>query len=305
MSHIWDIKIKVFLRDSKSVRPAGRNPFTFGGLDLVSDLQSKADGGGPEGSIAPLERQEGPKTGTMRDRYGQYGLLDAENGHLDLDRYLKEPWLDEAGDSLPPDKLKKVSAKWDPIQWELYLESLEGNLKEKMGVKLDVQQRAELFASRGDEEFQKNAEQDLAAHAWEAEQTHYLKPIVLSGEEKAYREIVEASDEDEKASAAVRYAIEFLTVNERFVVQKYFWDGKSEPAIAKMMKKSRPTVHTWKSRGLTKICELLSPVLPISGGTPVTKPILIASEPRRRGRPPRKLSLLSSIPPVRNFPFRP
>ena len=223
-----------------------------------------------------------------------------------LPKYLPKVWLDEAGDPIPEEKLKKISATWTPDQWESYLQSQEGNLKEKLGLKIDVHQRVEMFASRGNEAFQKNAEQDLAeAHAMEAEQTLYLRPIVISEEERAFKEIAEASHKDEQLAACVRYAIELLTVNERFVIERYFWHGKSEPAIAKMMKKSRPTVQTWKSRGLTKIYELLSSVLPISGGTPLTTQDSIAIKPKRRGRPARKLTLLSLIPSNQNSPDRP
>ncbi len=180
-----------------------------------------------------------------------------------------KPWEDEWFNPLPDDQIKKMSRRWSPTQWEEYLLSLEGNQKEKLGKKLDVKARVEIFASRGDEEFQKNAEEDLAeAHAMEAEQTRYLKPpVILEAEEKALEAVAEATDEEERRQAAVRYALEFLTVNERFVIKKYYREGKSEPAIARMMRKSRPTVQTWKTRALTKIYEVLSSVLPISEGT--------------------------------------
>ena len=197
-----------------------------------------------------------------------------------------QPWEDKWGNPLPLDEIKKLSAKWNPIQWEEYLRSLEGNQKEKMGFKIDVKTRVELFEMRGDEEFEKNAEDDLAeAHAMEAEQTQYLKPVILKADDDAHNEFLEAETPDEKRATVVRTALQFLTVNERFVLERYFWDGRSEPKIARMMRKSRPTIQTWKKRALTKIYEMLSSVLPIIGEVPVSDLSLIEPKPKILGRP--------------------
>lgn len=241
--------------------------------------------------------------------HGQNRLPGDKKGHLPAPSPAirqPKPWEDEWFNPLPDDQIKKLSLRWSPAQWEEYLLSLEGNLKEKLGKKLDVKARVELFESRGDEEFQKNAEQDVAeAHAMEAEQTHYLKPpVILEAEEKALEAVVEATDEEERRQAAVRYALEFLTVNERFVIQKYYWEGKSEPAIARMMRKSRPTVQTWKTRALTKIYEVLSSVLPISEGTALSPSPYKHPKPSSLPGLPRKMARLEAFAPVGTPPIK-
>jgi len=177
----------------------------------------------------------------------------------------QKPWQDQWGNPLPDAELKAISQNWNAKEWEVYLKSTEGNLKEKTGKKWDTLQKVETFVSRGDEQLHENAHHDRAeAQSIEQEAQKFTKaPIIETEENHAVPKEDEAETEEKDWAQLVQDGLEFVTPSERFVLEKYFCEGWSEPHIAREMRLTRATIQTWKRRGIKKIHDRLSSVLPI------------------------------------------
>ena len=176
-----------------------------------------------------------------------------------------KPWENKWGHPLSDSELKAISKHWSAKEWEAYLKSCEGNLKEKTGKKWDTLQKVETFAHRGDEIFRENAQNDSAEAQSEEQEAQKFSaaPVIESEENAAIQTEADIEGAEEDRAELVRQGLEFITPSERFVLEKYFCEGWSELRIARDMRLTRSTIQAWKRRGIKKIRDRLSSVLPI------------------------------------------
>lgn len=129
--------------------------------------------------------------------------------------------------------LKRVSQTWTEAQWENYLTSIEGPLREKLYYDLD--KLAETSEHHAPEYFHEGESQELPPFA-------------------------------ESDRAAVRFLLRSLSPMEKKVVKFMYWKGLSDSEIAVKLRASRRSIRTHLERALLKLRVLLSPPLPIRGG---------------------------------------
>lgn len=134
-------------------------------------------------------------------------------------KYLK-PWLDENGKPLKTEHLKLVSKYWDENTWEEYLKTLEYGIE---GRQINPQK----FNTKCDY---------LTENIWEF------------SSETAHPNLQET----------IQQALSKLTSKQRLIIEKYFFDNKSETQIAHELNLYRGSVSGLKERALKRIKEHLS-----------------------------------------------
>lgn len=117
------------------------------------------------------------------------------------------------GASTTEQEIKLASLSWSPEQWETYLQSLEGGLKESQPTLHEIYQsavEANIF--------------DLLGPSCSEATTQLIEKLVAD-----------------------------LSDKKRFVIEKYFFDGKSNSEIAEMMGVSRQRVFTLKKKAIRQL----------------------------------------------------
>lgn len=146
-----------------------------------------------------------------------------------------KPWLNEFGEELPISVLRQKSREWDKGTWNLYLESIEQNPKEKL-----------VSPARLNRESAKMRE-SLFAHA-------------ASGHTKN--------------SSEINQLLAGLTARQRQIIEMTYWQNMSQRKIAKALKLNQATVGEIKQSAIRKLRELANrnPVtLPMCKGANVNE----------------------------------
>ncbi len=130
------------------------------------------------------------------------------------------PWLDANGELLSDADLKKISNKWTAEVWEQFLaDTVEGS---------SSYQREDVIES-----YDENEETNLAIEGlWDVSDN-----AATEGPRLACRRICR----------------NYLTPRQQQVIRSSFWEGLSDPKIAKFMGVARTTVSVQKQRALKKI----------------------------------------------------
>lgn len=126
-----------------------------------------------------------------------------------------KPWLDEGGKLLSTEAIKEVSGNWTVETWEYYLLTIEKPLKERL---LEPRLYDELAARQDETVFQKFC---ISANP----NTQKLIKLLLEG----------------------------LSPMQRTVIEKIFFDGRTEREAAELLNISRSSVCVYKKRALDRI----------------------------------------------------
>lgn len=140
----------------------------------------------------------------------------------------KPALLNGEGQPMSEQEIKEASKTWSSEQWELYLQSLEKGLVESQPEAVDIYRNA------------------LAANVFD---------------------IAPASCPEELAEV-LRNLIGGLNDRQKFVIEKYFFEGQSERQISRMLLVSRARVRAIKKRALRHLrfnARKVVPGFPISG----------------------------------------
>lgn len=125
----------------------------------------------------------------------------------------KRPWISESGGPLDLSALRETCRTWSAQDWELYLSSLDGHQKESQASTNTIE------------------ELGLAANIY---------PSFLPGCRP-------------ELSKLVGNLLKALTKKQKFVLEKIFFEGRSERQVARMMMISRTGVVDLKKRALRKL----------------------------------------------------
>jgi len=158
-----------------------------------------------------------------------------------------KPWESRPGKHFPRWKLKRISRHWKPQVWQEYARSLETPLKEKLGRKVEIRDLVE--------------KAEVTEKNWNI--SRYRRHLNLEQARQPYDRIEEEEEADPRHELLRQALREALTPIERTIIEKYYWDGLSEPKIAIQIDRHRSTVQTLKRRAEQKLKSFLSSILPI------------------------------------------
>ncbi|MGE4133289.1 MAG: sigma factor-like helix-turn-helix DNA-binding protein [Bdellovibrionales bacterium] len=125
----------------------------------------------------------------------------------------QKPWIGEKGQVLDKAALRQISKSWGPTNWEFYLSSLDGHQKECQASTNLIEESA------------------LAENIY---------PMFVPG----------CSPE---LSESMNRLLKSLTEKQKFVIEKIFFEGRSERQVARMMMISRTGVVDLKKRALRNL----------------------------------------------------
>lgn len=129
---------------------------------------------------------------------------------------LNKPWLNKSGRALSDEDLKETSRNWGPETWEAYLKTLEAPIE---GVQLTSHK-----------EF-RNRCNNMVTSIFE----------------------FSSSESSIELQAVIENSLKSLTKKQAFVIQRYFFDGRSEREIAAEIQKSQGTIQEIKKTALKRI----------------------------------------------------
>jgi hypothetical protein len=126
-----------------------------------------------------------------------------------------KPWLDPRGQHLPTETLKEISKSWGTKTWDEYLLSLEHGIEGRL-----INPR----------KFKKKCD--------------YLKESIWE---------YSSGSANSDLQHTIREALAKLTAKQKAVIQKYFFEGRSETIIANDLERHRTTINEIKINALNRI----------------------------------------------------